>query len=146
MVNDVTVNAPPFALKLMRLYGSSGKTRLVMTNSPFPSKASMLQLSTNKRKVYSLAAEIGAEVAVANVLLKSVAPLRLIWYTVLKIWISLRQDIPRGGSFSCPYGTIYLPCLMKNTLYPASVRVSHASEAPYPWRYGIPIIFVRTCA
>ena len=54
MVNDVTVNAPPFALKLMRLYGSSGKTRLVMTNSPFPSKASMLQLSTNKRKVYSL--------------------------------------------------------------------------------------------
>lgn len=75
MVNDVTVNAPPFALKLMRLYGSSGKTRLVMTNSPFPSKASMLQLSTNKRKVYSLAAEIGAKVAVANVLLKSVAPL-----------------------------------------------------------------------
>ena len=40
-----------------------------MTNSPFPSKASMLDLSTSKRKVYSLAAEIGAEVAVANVLL-----------------------------------------------------------------------------
>ncbi len=34
----------------------------------------MLDLSTSKRKVYSLAAEIGAEVAVANVLLKSVIP------------------------------------------------------------------------